>query len=262
MKKIIILISVFFIFIVSVKQSLPIIIGEADDENTFMYQFLSKLILFIATLFLLKNEKIFNWDYVFKNKLFSSLICFLLVYFSISNSLSRIKLLKITVSTWEHAIYFLQCIFTGLFEEFFFRLLIFGLICKYYESNISNNLYRPVLVTSALFAIVHVSNFFSSDYVFYGVINQIMFAFLIGVFLQCVFYRFKNILLNSIIHGIINYNGMLDVKLFKIQRPFEDVNVLDDFLQSFLTFLIIGIFTVLPVFYFSLRKKEKNLLVY
>jgi len=151
----------------------------------------------------------------------------------------------------DHLHFFYQCIATGFFEELFFRVLLFEIIVKCYQYLEKQTLFREAVVTSGIFAIFHLANLNNDSYTFEGVIIQILFAFLFGLLAQSILYRTRNIILVSTLHGLINYVGMIRIKLFEYSAETAD----DSIIQSLIAFFIFGIFIVLPIFYYSFRKK-------
>lgn len=260
LKRLFILIFVVFIYLVSIRYLLSFYIENTKDYVSFFIQTIIKLPLVALTIFMIKKEKIFNIKILFRNNTVSILICALLLYLSLHQAFQKIIEHQLVISNYNVYSYFIQCLTTGFFEELFFRVLIFGYVCYAYQNNSSENYYKQTIITSFLFAIVHLTGIFTKNIDTISVLNQIMFAFLIGVLLQSIFFRINNIILNSIIHGLINFNGMLNQKLLNIPSVEPESTALDDLKQSLVTFILLGIFVVLPIFYFSFKKKENKLI--
>ncbi len=260
MKKIILSIGTVFIILILVRTILPFLFEKKYSENEFLIQGILKLILLLGTLFVLKREQLINWEYTFKNLIVTSIVSLLLIYLSLQLVFSKIIDLKIKVSNYDHFSYAFNCIATGLFEEFFFRVLIFVYVCKTVSQSVNGNYFKPVLWTSFLFAVVHITGFLTGQIDIVSSINQMMFAFLIGIILQSIFFRFNNIYLVSTLHALMNYNGMINQKLFKIETHSVEGSFFDEFIQTIVTFVFIGLFVVFPILYFSL-KNRKNYLI-
>lgn len=262
-KKALQVLLLFFIFIVLTRELIYLVVDEHNAAIIIFFQGLIKFILLIITIYLIKKEPFFDLNYLSKNKIKSLSIAVLLIVYSLYSTFNKIDNLKINVSFFVHASYFFQCICTGFFEEYFFRCLIFGYICYGFMINTGGepkHNYKQVMITSFLFAIVHSSNFFNKEYDSLSVINQIMFAFIMGILLQCIFYINNNIFFNAILHAMINYNSMLSHKLFHNEVASNENSGLNDFLQTLLTFFILSIVIVFPFLIFSLKRK-KNLLI-
>lgn len=254
-KKTILIISVFLIINIFLKKITP-----TNNDNIFLLQSFIKLSFLIITLFLIIKDETFKLNLVFKNNFLSISLTILLIYLSVKHIFSEIIERKIIVSEYHHYTYFFQCITTGFFEEFFCRLLLFGLICNLLKTQNKGKYYIEILFTSLLFSMLHLSNLFNPEYDTISVINQSMFAFAFGVFLQCILIRFKNIILTATLHGLINYNGMANTKLFKIEHPSTYIpNAFEDFIQSFITFIILCLI-VFTFGYFLVKNRKMEII--
>jgi membrane protease YdiL (CAAX protease family) len=259
-KRIFFLIIIIFIFLVISRKLLTLVFEESYLENIFLVQFFLKLFLLFFTIILIRRDNLINWVYINKNFFIALFFSVLLVYFSLQHTYEKLHELNITLSSFKHYSYLSQCLITGFFEEFFFRILIFSYVCKSFFLYSEHKVYKQILFTSFLFSIVHLTNLFNEDIDKLSVLNQIMFAFIIGIILQSIFYRWHNIYLNSIIHGLINYNGMRKSKLFNIENNEIEVTSFDSFTQSLITFVILGLILALPIIIFSVKKRNNNLL--
>ena len=83
-------------------------------------------------------------------------------------------------------------------EEFVFRGLIQGYLIKYSNWNI----HKSILATNILFATGHFINL--THYDFGNVLNQVVYAFFVGMLLSAVQVRVNNVFLLGIAHGILN----------------------------------------------------------
>lgn len=224
------------------------------NPNIFLYLSIIKTALLICTLYLIRKNHI-NGFCVVKRRGIGLIICLitLCVYF-INQTVAAYH---ISFFSFRHISYLLGCFTTGFFEEFFFRLLLFGLVVKYFANNTRNNLIKSIIITSFLFSAAHITNFFNENYDPLGVVNQMVFAFFIGVFFQSLYLRFKNIYLLGILHGLINYFGTFKVKLLQIAEA-SSTDVLSDILLSLLLILSFGLIIILPASYFIIGKKFKS----
>ena len=209
-----------------------------------------KASLFALTLFLLNYEKIrvsnFN-----KNKLILVIVALIVFFRVYHNVITKSTELKMGIDYSRLSYYSLDNLFTGLFEEFYFRVLVFTLLCSFYKKN----LFKITILTSLLFAAVHISNLILNSYTFNGVLLQIMFAFAMGLFLQIVFINSKNIYIPALIHFFIDFNASFSEKFFNVSTP-------DDSNQGFdySTFGIVSVLIILSLVfaYFNLRKKDTS----
>ncbi len=245
-------ITVYFLII-----SLILLISKSFGENyeysRFLISGITKTILLAFTFYLIwiNNIKI-NKRSSLKKSVIYSLVSLSLIFFIVKYYNNEILKTKGEITQSEHLYFFYQCISTGFFEELFFRVLIFEIIVKYYQNLPSKTHFREAVITSGIFAIVHLANLNNTSYDFEGVIVQILFAFLFGLLAQSILYKTNSIILIGTLHGLINYVGMIRSKLFETSVESGD----DGILQSLIAFFIIGIFVVLPIFYYSFRKRR------
>jgi len=156
----------------------------------------------------------------------------------------------------KHLIYIISSFAPSLFEELLFRLFLFAGLYKYLYSFKLPKFTRTVIITSIIFALSHSINFSNPEYVQLSVIAQVLFAFGVGLFLQSLFIRYRNILIPIIIHGIINYIGMYKSQLIQTSRATEAGSyTLNDLFITLFVFSVIIIIFVLPITYFSLKHK-------
>jgi membrane protease YdiL (CAAX protease family) len=87
----------------------------------------------------------------------------------------------------------------GLLEESVFRGVIHGYIIK---QNPGTSVHRVCLLTAIFFALVHFSNL--QYYEPLGVVQQIVYAFFLGLLLSGLQFRVRNIWLLGIVHGLLN----------------------------------------------------------
>lgn len=206
--------------------------------------------LFLLTLFLLNYEKIkvSNFNKTKYLLLIVALVVFLRLY---QNVLSKCIELKMDIDYLKLTFYSLNNLFIGLFEEFYFRLFVFSLLCSLYKTN----LFKISILTSLLFAIVHLSNLLLNSYTLIDVIFQVMFAFAIGMFFQIVFINFKNIYIPVLIHFFIDFNSNFSEKFFNVSPKeinetgfdYESLGIISAFILISLVFA-----------YFNLKKKDAS----
>lgn len=209
-----------------------------------------KVSLFLITLFLLNYEKVKVSSYN-KTKyllIIVGVVVFLRLYHNVS---SQSETLKMDIDFYKFTFYSLDNLFVGLFEEFYFRLLVFSLLCSLYKKN----LFKISILTSSLFAIVHLSNLLLNSYSFSDVLFQVLFAFSAGLFFQILFINFKNIYIPALIHFFIDFNSDFSGKFFNVS-PNEGIDTGFDYttLGIIFTFIILS----LVFAYFNLKKKDVN----
>ena len=258
LKKIVITIPTVFIIMILLKKAIHFLAGSKFQDNIFLFKSIHETIGIFIVIFLIQKEKFLIWNSVFRNNLLSISIASVLIYFSLSHTLNVIQDTKAVVSSFDHLTYLLLSVSVGFFEEFFFRILIFGYVCYLFSnshSNLKKNYYKEIIITSLLFALAHLTNIFNSDYDYVSVVNQIMIAFLLGILLQSIFIRFNNIWFNAVLHGIINYNGSVSEELIKIKSTVSDTGNSNSIFQTLITVLIFSAILI-PVCYFLIKRKK------
>ncbi len=207
-----------------------------------------KVSLFLITLFLLNYEKIeiskFN-----KTKYLLAIVGIIVFLRLYQNVELKSAELKMDIDYLKLTFYSLNNLCIGLFEEFYFRLFVFSLLCSLYKKN----LFKISIVTSLLFAVVHLSNLLLNSYDVADVVFQVMFAFAIGLFFQILFINFKNIYVPVLIHFFIDFNSNFSGKFFNVS-PTE----VNDTGFDYTTLGIIFTFIILSMVfaYFNLKKKD------
>lgn len=234
------------------------------ERNQHLLQGSFRLLFFLIVIYCISREHFLNWKYLFRNKILSVVVSALILYGSFSTTFKEMAQHHLHVSNYSHYSYFFASMSTGFLEEFFFRVLVFGYICKAFESGHRRSYYKEVVVAGVAFGAVHLFNAIhaSSLYDLLGIVNQILFASCIGITLQCLFFRLNNIILIAIIHGIINYNGTRDTKLFGLKQPIETVDMTQELLQGFLVTGILIVFITLPTLYICVRNRQNKIVNY
>lgn len=100
----------------------------------------------------------------------------------------------------------LECFCVGLFEEMAFRGVIFLGILERRRRRVLD-IVLAILISSAIFGIIHSINFFYMPPV--AVIMQIGYSFLIGAMCSVVLVKTKNIWICVLLHSIFNFGGAL-----------------------------------------------------
>lgn len=139
-----------------------------------------------------------------------------------------------------------ECIIVGLFEELLCRYMIFNnFLSKGYKYK------KSIILTSLLFALFHLSNLLSGSSI-YSVINQIEFAFIIGLILQLIFIRTSSLIIIVAIHALINFLG--SYSSLTVSTANEKILV-SNFLMNQIFILVIYII-VLPLYFWRLKNDK------
>lgn len=176
-----------------------------------------------------------NWE--------SILILILALIYASSTLLNNQSKLNLNLLFTLSAIFFFS-----LAEEIVFRLFYLN-----YHFNKKLNLRNSIIFSSALFAIAHSSNIFLNLDKWIYIISQISFAFFLGLILACIYVNYKNILVSSLLHFMINIPALLPNKT-------EIIETEKTFVQEITSVFMFQIFMI-PVYLtgiFLLRKLFKK----
>lgn len=218
-----------------------------------------KLILSFYALIILIKFDLFEKQYV-KNKFalvasISATILFLSVYFIINSMSENNQELNFSQ---KHIFFLSTSLSVGLFEELLFRLLIFLTIYKLLYQERPKRLLYSIIVSSLIFAMVHFSNMLNPNYEKISVFVQVLSAFFLGLLLQCLFIKFRNIILIIILHGVFNYLGMYKSVLLPKVSDVDIPYTTSDLISSIISVLIISIVVVLPICYLLIVITVRN----
>jgi uncharacterized protein len=215
----------------------------------FYFSLLSKITLIIISVKLINSEKIIDKVYLYKNNLINITLSFLIILLVFDINDNLILKHNLQSNNINKILSFANCLLTGFLEELVFRVLFFSYLSCLLV-NKSSRIFKSVFLTSILFSICHFTNILHDN--IYNVINQMIFAFVIGFFLQLFFLRLRNIIIISVFHGILNYANM-------IQNNSKNVanNNLEKF-NSPSNFLFILFIIIIIIFGFLIFKYLKN----
>lgn len=114
----------------------------------------------------------------------------------IFNDISLIQLIE----------YIIFCFFIALFEELFFRGLIYNTFFYVFKDK-KNRTILCILVSSAIFGLTHIVNLFGGGN-FGAVFLQIGYTFLNGMLYAILYYFTKNIYISIMCHFVFNTGGL------------------------------------------------------
>ncbi len=97
------------------------------------------------------------------------------------------------------ALFTLECLLVGLFEELVFRGAVFALLASVFPKN-RKGLWLTYAVSSVIFALAHIFN---------GNLLQVGYTFLTGGLFAFVLIKTKNILCCAFTHGLYNWLGLV-----------------------------------------------------
>ena len=104
-----------------------------------------------------------------------------------------------------------ECFATGIFEELLFRAILFPAILEKRRQT-SVKIFLSVIVSSAIFALVHLLNLFAGAG-FGSIAMQIGYSFLIGGLCSFVLLKTGNIAFCVLLHATFNFTGTLVERL-------------------------------------------------
>lgn len=104
----------------------------------------------------------------------------------------------------------LECLATGMFEELLFRGMLFPAILENRRSS-SKKIFLSVIISSAVFALAHLFNIFTSSPA--AIFMQIGYSFLIGGMCSFALMKTGNVLTCVLLHATFNFTGTLVERL-------------------------------------------------
>lgn len=264
LKKIIVAVLLFFLSLFGLGELLKLLPHAFYAPHKFLIQGGLKVVISCIVIYFIRKERFFNKDYFFRNKIVSICACVFIVYGALSITFSQVEAKSISLSNYSHYSYLFFNMSTGFLEELLFRVLLFGNICQLLHNESRQNYYREVLVTSLLFGMLHLFNLRVATCIpdVLGVLNQTLLAMAIGVILQSIFFRFQNIILNGILHGVINYSGTRQSKLLGIGPTDDPTPVMQQLTQSLILTAVFTLLFAMPIMYFCVKGRENKIVRY
>ncbi len=227
-------------------------IYKLNDNGTaaLLISGLGRLLLLFGFYLALKKEAFFDLKKVLKNNVGVAIVVGILLFLSLRFALPYIGVRY----GWENlTAYYFKCFSVGFSEEVLCRWIIFGLVVAAYPRR---KAFGQIIIVSAIFALLHIGNLITGDLDIFSVLNQMLFAFLMGLFLEGLFIRFKNIILIGVLHGLINFHGMYS-SIFKLEPlPLKEDSMMD-VIQTQMVFGIICIILLL-ILRLTMKKEDIN----
>lgn len=168
---------------------------------------ISRLILTVLPFIIYKFCTV---DLIKDNKKYNILLILPILIVCLNNfPLISVFLDKLSVSSevklW--IIHIFKCFSASLMEEFVFRAVIFTLLYDLLLEN-KNRVLLSIIISSALFGLLHIVNLFAGEHIFYVVI-QVGYSFLTGVLFSLSFLITKKMIIPILLHFIYNFGGLL-----------------------------------------------------
>jgi len=175
--------------------------GFLQDE-LYLIGSILKRTLFLCFLIKWFKNNLDKEQYLKNNKLIMALLIVLLLFaFAWKATKIELNLANLVLNVGLLS----SSLFTGILEEFMFRLYIFYAMIYGLDRTSKGYYFKTIVYTSLLFSFAHMIHLLGPTPIF-GVVNQMFLAFFLGILLQLFFIRFGNILLPSVIHALINYH--------------------------------------------------------
>lgn len=247
-RKIIAQVIAVWLIVVLLKKAPPIF-----EVGAFEIKIIEKTFLFLVTIFLIRRNGLIVKNLIhhksFLTNSVSSFIIIALIFHAADYSSGNAK-----PDTIEVYLFLVSNFCVALFEEYFFRVFIYLSLLAYFGNK---NIIKAILSTSIVFGLAHLSNLFSNGIVSISVIVQIVFAFGIGLILQSVFVRSKNIFLPIAIHTAINYFGTIQSKFTDAEKVVT--YDLSGFYFSMIMMIFFVIFFAIPLSYLLIKPVVRDL---
>lgn len=130
-------------------------------------------------------------------------------------------------------LFFLESLSTGLYEELFFRGLLFIVLLEVLKDH-SYKTIKAILISSFLFGILHFVNILGGASTGF-VLQQIGYSFLLGILWATIFVQTKNILFPIFLHGIYNFCGLYFQTVGEVNYRWDTVTLIVTVLLSSIT---------------------------
>lgn len=220
-----------------------------NDTATFIVYAVGKLLLLTGFYFSFRKEDFFDLRKALKNNVGVLVAAGILLFLSLRFSLPYVGT---RYSGGNLTAYYIQCLSTGFMEEFLCRWIIFGLVVAAYPQR---RALGQIVMTSGFFALLHIGNLITGRLDIFSVLNQTLFAFLMGLFLQGLFIRYRNIILVTVLHGLANFHGMYNARFKPEDQFMSEGDPMTDVLQTQVFFGIVC-FVVLLILRLTMKKED------
>ncbi|MNK24840.1 CAAX amino terminal protease self- immunity [compost metagenome] len=209
------------------------------DTAAFIVSATCKLLLLSGFYLAFRKEAFFDEKKVFNNNVGVFIVVGILLFLSLRFSLPYVG----TLYSWENlAAYYAHCFSVGFSEEVLCRWIIFGLVVA---ASPQRSAFAQIVIASVIFAFLHIGNLITGSMDILSVLNQIMYAFLMGLFFQGLFVRYRNIILVAVLHALANFHGMYNATFKPDDSSMAEAYSMADVFQTQLIFGIAGIFMLL-----------------
>lgn len=190
--------------IISAVVVISLLVFHYNNQFSYLYPLIKIIIYGITLFFIFKVGLRKIW--IEKMQIFSWTALTAILLICLSFIIMQQRILPESISICENITFLIYTLFTGLFEETFFRFFIFYHVLYLLKSQ-KNKVWKATLITSFFFGIAHFTNAFSGLSL-YAVMSLVIFATFMGIIFQGIFLRTNSLIFIGVIHGVlINYFG-------------------------------------------------------
>ena len=241
--------SLIFILSLLAKFSINLLRTSPFSHYEFIALTLIKICLITVVLMFLRSFNIFAKDFFLKNSKFYFVLSLVLVFWAVKSSIKDLEVLS-DLDRLQHSFFLTYYLAVGVFEELFFRILIFGFFIRLFPKK---NVFYTMLITSSFFALFHVLNLFDSNVIKVSVINQILYAFAVGLIFQSLLIKLKNIIFIATLHGLLNYKMMFATEFLGKESTSGGALNAESFISSLILFVLLNLLIALPISYLTFK---------
>ena len=130
----------------------------------------------------------------------------------------------ITEPTYTIYLFIVECISIGFFEEVVFRGIILIFLLQRFSST-KKGTYQAIVISSALFGLIHLINIFSGADVG-NTILQIGYSFLMGMMWAVVYLKTRNIWYSILLHTTYNFFGLVLFRLGYVNGRYDNITII------------------------------------
>ncbi len=121
-------------------------------------------------------------------------------------------------------VFFFESLSNAFFEEVLFRSMILIFLLERFSST-KNGIFKAIIISSALFSILHLLNLFSGTSLI-DVTLQLGYSFLMGMLWAVMYLKTKNIWITIILHSTYNFFGQVMFSLGIVKGRYDTVTII------------------------------------
>ena len=166
---------------------------------TFILSIAITLFIYKRIPFTLKNPSYFKGLFTFG---LLGIICAIIAFFSSIQKMDRVTNF---IEVFSFVLYIIAVVIS---EEYLFRGLLLGLLLEKYNKT-KNQVLFAVTISSVIFGLRHYINLITMPNTIISTTGQVLFTFMAGFYLSCVYIRSRNIYIGCTIHFLEDLFTML-----------------------------------------------------